>query len=182
MSSPDFKIEITNQGWLDPEKDDDPFDLCSHGHIRLEIRGQVIAPGNGGKSYTISNSALALLRTLESDHAQNELDRLILHCGQILMTSCPIGIEWGVTHLGDRVRLHDVVRCDVIGTTVDFPGLTVEIAQDAYRRQIVAFAEKAKEPFDSGSPKEMEGWEEDLYAEFWHEYNTRLSRAQTSPQ
>jgi hypothetical protein len=111
MSPPDFEIEITEQGWLDPDLDDDPADLCSHGDIRLVIGGRVIAPG------------------------------------------------------------------DVDGT-VDFPGLAVEIAESEYRRQIVAFAEKAKEPFDAGSPKTPAGEiDEELYAEFWREYNGRLSRA-----
>jgi hypothetical protein len=41
-------------------------DLCSHGGIRLTIGGQVIALGEDDDEYGISESALALLRTLES--------------------------------------------------------------------------------------------------------------------
>jgi hypothetical protein len=177
---PDFEIEITEQGWLDPDLDDDPADLCSHGDIRLEIGGHMIAPGDGEHSYTISTSALALLRTLESDHSPEHpvADRLALHCGMLEMLSCPIGIDWAVTHLGERVRLDDVVSRDDVEGTVHFPGLAVEIAESEYRRHIVAFAEKAKEPFDAGSPKTPAGEiDEELYAEFWREYNGRLSSA-----
>jgi hypothetical protein len=180
MSPPDFEIEITEQGWLDPDLDDDPADLCSHGDLRLEIGGHVIVPGDGEHSYTISTSALALLRTLDSDHPPERpvVDPLVLHCGMLEMLSCPIGIDWAVTHLGERVRLDDVVTRDNVDGTVDFPGLAVEIAESKYRRQIVAFAEKAKEPFDAGSPKTPAGEiDEELYAEFWREYNGRLSRA-----
>jgi hypothetical protein len=181
MSSAGFEIEITRQGWLDADEDDLPGDLCSHGDVRLEIGGQVIVPGDGERSYTISTSALALLRTLESSHSPEHpvADALVLHCGMILMMSCPIGIDWAVTHLGEQVRLHDVVLCDEIGTTIDFPGLAVEIAESAYRRQIVAFAEKAKEPFDAASSKTPgDEIDRELYAKFWLEYDSLLCRVQ----
>ena len=66
---PAFAIEITRQGWITSEADSVDRDLCSHGDIRLVIGGRVIAPGDGEGDYTISTSALALLRTLESDHS-----------------------------------------------------------------------------------------------------------------
>jgi len=34
MSPAAFEIEIAKQGWLDPDEDDAPADLCSHGDIR----------------------------------------------------------------------------------------------------------------------------------------------------
>jgi len=183
MSPPDFEIEITEQGWIDPDLDDDPADLCSHGDIRLVIGGRMIVSGDGQHGYTISTSALALLRTLESDHSPEHTgrDRLVLHCGMLDMLSCPIGIDWAVTHLADRVRLDDVVRCDDIEGTVHFPGLAVVIGESEYRRHIVAFAEKAKDLFDAGTPKTPAGEvDEELYAEFWREYNERLARARAA--
>jgi hypothetical protein len=52
-----------------PEVEAAPADLCSHGDVRLEIGGQVIVsdkaePGEVADWWTISTSALALLRTL----------------------------------------------------------------------------------------------------------------------
>jgi hypothetical protein len=178
VSLPDFKIEITEQGWIDPDVVDYPADLCSHGDICLEIGGQVIAPGDGEHWYTISTSALALLRTLEADHSREHpvADRLVLCCGMLLMVSCPIGIDWAVTHLGERVRLHDVVSRDNAGT-VEFTGLTVELAESEYRRQIVAFAEKAKEPFARSQKTPADDFDQELYTEFWREYDARLGRA-----
>jgi hypothetical protein len=182
MKAPDFEIEITEQGWIDPDLDDDPADLCSHGGIRLVIGGRMIAPSDGQHGYTISTSALALLRTLEADHSPERTgrDRLVLHCGMIDMLSCPIGIDWGVTHLGDRVRLDDVVRCDDIDGTVHFPGLAVEIAESEYRRHVVAFAEKAKQPFARGRKTPADDYEQKLYEEFWREYDERLARARAA--
>ena len=67
VASPSFHIEITEQGWLGTPSDDyDPTvaDLCSHGDIRLIIGGEVVAVGDGGDGYGISEAALGLLRTM----------------------------------------------------------------------------------------------------------------------
>lgn len=176
ISAPNFEIEITEQGWINDDPESATYDLCSHGAIRLVIGGQVIAAGDPKDDYTISTSALALLRTLESDHSPEQpvASHLILHCGMLGMSSCPIGIDWSVSHKDERVQLHDVVRYDTIfpHEGVRFPELAVELGEEEYRDEIVAFAEKAKEPF-VGVEKEFE---ED-YVEFWDEYDARLNRA-----
>ena len=91
---PDFEIEIIGQRWITDGPESVRNDLCSHGDVRLVIGGRVIAPGDGRSDYTISSSALALLRTLELDYASDPGadNHLILCCGMNLMTSCPIGI------------------------------------------------------------------------------------------
>jgi hypothetical protein len=68
----------------------------------------------------------------------------------LLMLSCPIGIDWSVSHLGGRVRLHDVVRYGSVDESeaVLFPELAVELADDEYRRHVVACAEQAKQLFE----------------------------------
>ena len=149
MSTAGFEIEITSQGWLEaPSADWDPArdDLCSHGDLRLVIGGRVIADGDDSGDYAISTSALALLRTLESDHGRGARvvpTSLVMHCGMLLMTSCPYGIDWSVSHRGDRVLLAEVIKNE----TERFPGLTADLSEDEYRRVIVAFAVAAKEPF-----------------------------------
>jgi hypothetical protein len=176
---PDFELEITRQGWITDGPESVREDLCSHGDIRLVIGGRVIAPGDGLGDYTISTSALALLRTLEMESAfdPDADNQLILCCGMILMTSCPIGIYWSVTHAGGRVRLADVALCEEIGSVRDFPGLSVDLTEHEYRRRIVAFAHKAKEPFVGIEKVIEEDWERDMYTEFWREYDARLDRA-----
>jgi len=176
---PDFELEITGQRWVTEEPGSASEDLCSHGDIRLVIGGTVIAPGDGRGDYTISTSALALLRTLEMDSASGpDADsQLILCCGTILMTSCPIGIYWSVTHAGGRVRLADVALCGQVGSILEFPDLSVDLVEDEYRRRIVAFAQTAKEPFAGIEKVIREDWEREVYREFWREYDARLDRA-----
>jgi hypothetical protein len=188
MTSAGFEIEIAKQGWIDPDLDEAPADLCSHGDIRLQIGGRVIVsgkaePGEVADWWTISTSALALLRTLESDHLphQRVADRLILHCGMIEMMTCPIGIDWSVKHLGGRVRLYDVARYDTVNeaAAVRFPGLEAEVSENEYRLEVVAFAEMAKQPFVGAQKTPGDDYEQQLYQKFWREYDGRLNRARS---
>jgi hypothetical protein len=145
------------------------------------IGGRVIAPGDGERSYTINTSALALLRSLESDHspARPVADRLVLHCGMLLMTSCPIGIDWSVSHAGGRVRLYDVVRYDAVDEreAERFSGLSVELESDEYRRKVAAFAEHAKQLFVGAEKALEDDFDRELYEQFWGEFDARLTHA-----
>jgi hypothetical protein len=182
-----IEILITQQGWLgenDRDLDYDPaaVDLCSHGGIRLTIGGQVIALGEDDYEYGISESALALLRTLESDHSPERrvAERLIFHgCGAILMMGCPVGIDWSVSHVDGQVRIDDVVRYDTTDETeaVRFPGVAAELSEDEYRLQVVAFAERAKEPFEKIAKEPVDDFGQQQHVDFWEEFDTRLSRA-----
>jgi hypothetical protein len=173
-----FELEVTSQGWLEPTSADwDPArdDLCSHGDLRLVIGGLEIAAGDGSGDYAISTSAHALLRTLESDHGRGARvvpTSLVMHCGGLTLVSCPYGIDWSVSHRGGRVLLGDVVKNE----TERFAGLAVDLSEDEYRRAVVAFAERAKEPFATVE-KSLDESTRDEYEAFWREYDERLRRA-----
>ncbi|MBN1564310.1 MAG: hypothetical protein JXA10_10760 [Anaerolineae bacterium] len=87
-SDQSFQIEILSQGWLgensevtQENNEDTVFDLCSHGLIRLVIDGQIILPTEENDSYGISESALAMLRSLDSNHYSDSRAEFILaHC------------------------------------------------------------------------------------------------------
>ena len=178
--SPKFEIEITSQGWITDKPSSKLDDLCSHGNLRLVIAGCVVAPGDGDDDYTLSTSALALLRTVESDHIPGpDVDNLILHCGQLLMLSCPVGIDWQVTHSDGHVRLSDVVRFDDVDVrkAKRFPDLVAELSEAEYREEIAAFARAAKQPFVGVEKRFHEDVDRQDYEEFWAEYDDRLSRA-----
>jgi hypothetical protein len=178
MGLPDFQIEIASQGWIRPDAESARCDLCSHGDIRLVIGGCVIEPGDGEGEYTISTSALALLRTLESDHsaARPVAEKLVMHCGELLMLSCPYGIDWSVMHFTGGVRLFDVIR-----DGARFPGVAVDLPEAEYRRQVVAFAEEARRPFEGIEKVFYEDFDRQNYEEFWREYESRLRRARQLP-
>lgn len=177
MSTP-FEIEILEQGWLVSSQSE--YDLCSHGRLRLIIGGQVISAGE--EEYGISESALALLRTLNSHHSATApvADRLIFHgCGTLLMMGCPIGITWNVTHTLEGVQLDTVLRFDTTDDDhpVGFNGLQALVPTETYRRQIIAFALKAKAFFQASSPRCYYDKADQLQAErFWKEYDALLGQ------
>jgi hypothetical protein len=103
-----FSIKILNQNWLNPE-DLSHTDLCSHGEFEIIIDNQVIVDKKDELDWTISTSVLSLLRSIEP--YINEEERYcekILHCGQLLMLSCPICIDWDLTYENDTVTLNNV--------------------------------------------------------------------------
>jgi hypothetical protein len=179
-----FEIGIVTQGWIDEDTTHAQIDLCSHGQIRLVFDGHTIESGDRGNDYTISTSALALLRTVESDHSPDRpvATRLVLHCGMLSLLSCPIGIDWSISHLDGRVRLADVVRYDSVDVTeaTHFQGLTLELFEPDYRRAVVAFADEAR-TFFAGAAKAIEDdGDRAEYAAFWQEYDERLERARSA--
>ena len=178
MSSAGFELEIVSQGWLgEPSADWDPErdDLCSHGDLRLVIGGRVIAAGDGSGDYTISTSALALLRTLESDHglrASRRADGARDALRQAPHDELPVRDRLGGAHRDGRVFLSDVVKNE----TERLPGVAADLSEDEYRRAIVAFAEVAKEPF-ARIEKSLDESTRAEYEAFWREYDERLDRA-----
>ncbi|MDP9258904.1 MAG: hypothetical protein M3Q31_20485, partial [Actinomycetota bacterium] len=131
-----FRIDLLEQGWLDGCEAES--DLCSHGRLRIVIGQRTVADGE--LDVGISESALALLRTLDQDRRSAEKqERLIFHgCGAILMMGCPIGIDWDVVHDGDVVRLRNVIVCD--GTAAGDERdrhLSIDVPATEYREQVV---------------------------------------------
>lgn len=59
-----FIINIENQKWLFNEQED----LCSHGEIYLNVDGTIITQTGMDEEWGISESALALLRTLDKEY------------------------------------------------------------------------------------------------------------------
>lgn len=203
MSLPGVHIEIVRQGWLEPDPreaaDFDPVvsDYSTHGDIRIVIGGQTIASGEDGE-YGISEAALGLLRTITSNRTRSpvktpaswpghgtaeehqKLMRLIPHgCGLMLMMNCPIGVDWTVEHANGRVRISEIYRCDDVGAVAvqEYPNVVVEVPLAEYRNEIVAFAQRAKEPFDGITKSFGDDFDREMFVEFWEEYDRLLADA-----
>jgi len=171
-----FEIKILEQSWL--KNCSANKDLCSHGRISLVIGDTKIAEDK--EIFGISESALAMLRTIDSNHSKDNrvADRMIFHgCGTILMMGCPIGIDWNVSHLeGQVVQISDVVwypQTD-INKAVHYNGLIAKMPLSEYCPAVVSFACQARE-FFKGMKKEIDdNFDKNQYEEFWAEYNQLL--------
>lgn len=175
-----FSLEITSQYWLGPFEDPQA-DACSHGGIRAPIAGTVVTSDRAG--YGISQSALALLRTLEQDHTPVApiVERYLLchGCGYPIGFGCDnFGTNWVVRHIGDEMvlggaALHDVmlelhaIRFDV----------TAVVPTTDYRAEIVAFAQTARDFYFASGQRTVENWEQSFHDAFWAEFDERLERA-----
>src|SRR4051812_22498193 len=128
----DFKLEIRKQGWLAdfleggasaPVRIPSDWtvhfvdDGCSHGSIYCEIGGVQVSASQ--PEYGISQSALALLRSIDADSVAFEGAPLggefvLCHgCGYPLGLGCTnFGTNWVVRHEGDHVVLSDVMTID----------------------------------------------------------------------
>lgn len=173
-SSDLFRIEIVEQTWLGNEPPQ--FDLCSHGRIWLEVNGEIILDGR--EIYGVSESALALLRTLDHDHTPQQplADKMIFHgCGTILMMGCPIGVNWVATHLGDQVNLRNFKRWDSPDEQhpQEFPGLEIALPFTEYKRQVLAFAEQVRGFFKVEGKQFFDMQEQLAYERFWSEFEMR---------
>lgn len=170
-----FRIELLDHGWLVPGDPD--WDLCSHGHLRLIVGGVEVVGGQ--ESYGISESALAMLRTLAADHTSETplAQRMIFHgCGGLLMMSCPIGANFAVRHRSGFVRIGDVVRYDTTDECegIRFPNLDVELSDAEYRNQVVGFALKARGLFTAVAKRFGDDFDAQQYRDFWTEFNQIL--------
>ena len=173
-----FRIELLDQGWLVPSEAE--FDLCSHGHLRLIVGGVEVV--GDSESYGISESALAMLRTLAADHTPQAplAPRMIFHgCGTILMMGCPIGADFAVRHRAGLVTIGNVVRYDTTNEdqAIEFPTLEVELSEADYRSQVVGFALRARELFVGAAKRFSDDFDADQYRSFWTEFDQIMARS-----
>ena len=167
-----FRIELLDQGWLSASEPDD--DLCSHGHLRLTIGGIEVV--GGSESYGISESALAMLRTLAAEHTPQApvADRMIFHgCGTLLMMGCPIGADFSVRHRAGLVNVGNVVRYDTTNEdqAVRFADLDVAMPVSEYRSEVLGFAARARELFVGTNKRFGDDFDAQQYRDFWIEFD-----------
>lgn len=177
-----FEIKILTQHWIDEKFKDE--DLCSHGEIYLNVNGVIITQSGLDEEWGISESALALLRTLDKDYICEPVSEegLIFHgCGAILMMGCPISIHWNVKHCSDEVILSDFVKFTTTNPrigNIKYKGLKVKLSKKEYIDPIASFALEAKKLFDNSREKIInDDFDKEMYTEFWNEYNYLLKNS-----
>ena len=178
MSKP-FEIELLEQHWLggDPTS----ADKCSHGRLRVSIGGHEVSDASED-NYGISTSALALLRTLESNHTCEDprAHRLVQHgCGAILMMTCPVGIDWSVRHDSGFADLFNAVTYPSVNEADAIRHLeaVARLPVSEYRDVVVRLADAVEAFFQSQPPRAFDNsFDQQDYDQFWAEFRSILKR------
>ena len=173
-----FSIKILNQSWLD--SDLSHTDLCSHGEFEIIIDNQIIVDEKDKLDWTISTSALSLLRSIQPyEHEQGRYCEKILHCGQLLMLNCPCCIDWNLTYEEDKVTLKNVFKQFSVRTedVIYFKDINIKIDREKYAREILSIAEEVKHFFEN-QPQRIfyDEWESLSYDSFWLEFNELFTK------
>ncbi len=163
-----FKIDADKFEWI-TGPDDDPDDLCLHGHVKVQI-GEEYLEDYG----TVSATALYLLKTLSKDKIVSEYDiQMIPCCGHFLIANddlsevdisgCDNGTDWSVIHEGNNVK---IVLPSGYEETVDI---------EQYKKEVYRFADKIEAYYKSCKPKNIPDNEFDRngYTAFWNEWHRR---------
>ncbi len=92
------------------------------------------------------------------------------------MMGCPIGINWNVTHVQGHVILNNIIRFDTTNEerSTKFTNLEAKLTEEDYRKQVIAFAVKAKQPFQELPRSYYEDFDRQQFETFWKEYDALL--------
>ena len=171
-------LSIQEFQWINGP-DDDPGDQCAHGRVLFRVNDtEFIKPEDG--IWTVSASALYLLRTLSEnhtvDHSVAEGNFLFPHCGfhvwlsgerfKVMCMGCSNGIDLEITHHKGVVAIKSVVSSEIV-------------PESEWTRAVLAFADSVEKFYQSSLPKaaiedkiERQGW-----TAFWQEWDERYQLA-----
>ncbi|MCM1328558.1 MAG: hypothetical protein NC253_03880 [Ruminococcus sp.] len=162
-----FKINVSELCWIN-DSADDPEDLCLHGHAEVYIGTQKLE-----YKACVSSSALYMLKSLSENHIIYKSNQMLPCCGFFLIADenlenvdicgCPFGIDWSVIHEVENVKL------------VLDDGTEEIVPMADYTKEVLAFADKIEEFYNSCSPKIMpkDEFDRNGYIAFWNEWHRR---------
>lgn len=77
MTNINFDIKILDLHWI--KNIDDPTDLCAHGYVFVKIGDEVVADRDS-LDFTVSATALYLMRTLKNNYKKDDYASQLLPC------------------------------------------------------------------------------------------------------
>jgi hypothetical protein len=168
MSNLTFDLKIIDLHWI--KNEDDPNDLCAHGHVYLKIGDEIVSDGETG-DWTLSSTALSLMRTIEQDYKKNDYDNQLLPCcghfiiaddkeETVTIQGCDTGINWTITHRNETVE-HQTDK-----------GEKAIIKKGDYRKIVFSFADKVEQFYKDSQPKIIptDDFDRKGYLTFWKEW------------
>lgn len=171
MNDSQFEIKILELHWINNV--DERTDLCAHGHVYLKIGDQIVSDKATG-DWTLSSTALSLLRTIEKDYEEDDYSNQLLPCcghffiaddkqETVIVQGCNIGIDWKIIHTNDNKVRHVLDN-----------GYEVSIDKDTYKNIVFEFADQVEQFFKDSKPKAIpiDDFDKKGYLTFWKEWRT----------
>jgi hypothetical protein len=156
---------------------DDPKDYCAHSHVEFRVNGTTFVKPEDGR-WTVSATALYLLRTLSFDHTvKNSLAEgnfLFPCCAfsvwpikdkfEVICMGCPNGVDIEVRHREGKVILSS-------------PAGNETVTESEWTHTVLYFVSTVRSFYDMSSPKikiedefDYKGWKA-----FWEEWEQRVA-------
>ncbi len=174
------ELEARDLQWVKGEGDD-PTDHCAHGRVKFRVNETTfVEPADN--VWTLSASALYLLRTLEDSHVHpddvTQGNQLFPCCGfnvwptnegkyRLFCLGCPNGIDIYVTLQNNQVTIQSL------------DGKSETIAFREWMDAVFGFADRVLAFYNTSSPKiehedelDRNGW-----IEFWKEWDMRRNKS-----
>lgn len=171
-------LKTTNLTWANGQLDD-PEDMCAHGNIHFQIGSDILVKPDDGE-WTVSASALYLLRTLEKSHTFKSplFDHLFPCCGfnmfnvqgeeNVVICGCPNGIDFEIIHIYQEVVIRNTSK----------PLTIYKIPMSVWSDAVIAFSSNIRAFYEQSSPKQPDNSEDkDGYNKFIQEWNFRHEAA-----
>jgi hypothetical protein len=174
-------LEVRDLEWVKgPE--DDPSDPCAHGRVALAVDGvEFVRPDDG--QWTVSASALFLLRTLEHDHTA---DAPVSEGCQMFpcygFSVWPADNRFGIVCMGCPNGVDPEIATDGTRTTIRLGDRVASLPRDEWRAGVLRFVDDVLALYARSSPKAAPSDAEDRkgWAAFWRELHERRERARKS--
>lgn len=171
MTNNNFELKILDLHWI--QNEDDPTDLCVHGHVFVKIGEEIIANENTF-DIALSSTALYLLRTIKDNYKEDDFGSQLLPCcghffiadendDYVIICGCPSGLDWTIIHTDDNKITH----------TTD-SGQTATIDEEAYRKIVLDFADQIESFYKTSLPKTIptDDFDRKGYLAFWKEWRS----------
>jgi hypothetical protein len=174
-----FELKLLSQNWID-DNPKNTTDLCSHGMIYLRINGEEILTEQDGE-WQVSTSALSMLRSIFPD-CNKDNPPMIQCCGMILMTGCPISVDWTVIHKNDSIILDSIYKCPTVNEEDRIyyfnEGHEIEVDKTEYVQEILCFSEAVYNFFTKSKPRSIEDkTDKKLFESFMIEFTQLIKDA-----
>ncbi len=172
-------LEVKSFNWVKGTVDD-PRDYCAHGRVMFRVNDVIFVKPEDGE-WTVSATALYLLRSLTLDHVKSNL----IAEGNFLFPCCafsvwPIKDKFGVICMGCHNGMEVYIRHREGKVNLSSSAGTEIVSETEWREAVISFATSVRTFYLRSSPKikiedeyNAQGWKE-----FWREWEQLISDAQ----